>query len=64
MFQLRLFITTTNIRNKHIITKNSLPAVSQYLGLKLFPKNAPIRYAPKVSAVIYLNNSIILNLVF
>lgn len=54
----------TNIMNKYIITKNSLPAVSQYLGLKLFPKNAPIRYAPKVSAVIYLNNSIILNLVF
>lgn len=50
--------------NKYIITKNSLPSVLQYLGLKLFPKNALIRYAPKVSAVIYLNNSIIINSVF
>lgn len=50
----------TNIRNKYIITKSSLPSVFQSLGLKLFPKNAPIRYAPKVSAVIYLNNSIII----
>ncbi len=64
MFQLRLFITRTNIMNKYIITKNSLPSVLQYLGLKLFPKNALIRYAPKVSAVIYLNNSIIINSVF